>query len=497
MDIGRGLFMNTKWDKNRHSNHNLGHQNKYGVLISLIAVFLSTITFNLAFANEGDLKSIDKIYHIYIEDRYIGAVSDEKKVDKMIEAKEKEASEQYKGYEIDADALVTIVPEKVFSYKPNDDETLKALNEQLEVQTDAYALEVNGTPVLYLKNKEDYEQTIKKLMLQYVPEEKLNAFEQLKDATENQSNQPLKENEKRIKDVFLSEDISGKETKVNPAKILTPDEAVQFIKTGSIEKQIYVVKEGDVLGKIAKEHGLTTKELLALNPGLTIDSLLQIGQEINVTVEKPLINVQVVYEILNTETMNFEKVIEKDPSMYKGEKKVIQEGSPGKKEVSYLVTEVNGEVTKKEVTNEKVLVEPVKHIEKVGTKVISSRGTGNFIWPTNGGYISSTMGSRWGSYHRGIDIARPSNYNIKASDNGVVTFAGWDGTYGNKIVINHNNGYITLYAHLSEIKVSVGQVVPQGSVIGKMGSTGNSTGIHLHFEVSKSGSLINPLAVLD
>lgn len=497
MDIGRGLFMNTKWKKNHHSNHNLSLQNRYGVLIIVIAVILSTITFNLAFASEGDLKSIDKIYHIYIEDNYIGAVSDEKKVEKIIEAKEKEASEQYKGYEVDADALVTIVPEKVFSYKPNDDETLKALNEQLEVQTDAYALQVNGKPVLYLKNKEDYEQTIKKLMLQYVPEEKLKAFEQSKNATENQSNQPLKENDKRIKDVFLSEDISGKETKVNPAEILTPDEAVQFIKTGSIEKQVYVVKEGDVLGKIAKEHGLTTKELLALNPGLTVDSLLQIGQEINVTVEKPLINVQVVYETLNTETINFEKVVEKDSSMYKGDKKVIQEGSPGKKEVSYLVTEVNGKVTKKEVTNEKILVEPVKHIEKVGTKVISSRGTGKFIWPTNGGYISSTMGSRWGSYHRGIDIARPSNYNIKASDNGVVTFAGWDGTYGNKIVINHKNGYTTLYAHLSEIKVSVGQVVPQGSVIGIMGTTGNSTGIHLHFEVSKNGSLINPLAVLD
>lgn len=236
---------------------------------------------------------------------------------------------------------------------------------------------------------------------------------------------------------------------------------------------------------------------MELNPDITIDTLLQIGQEINVTVEKPLINVQVIYEKVNKEKIDYEKVIEEDASMYKGEKQIIQEGSPGEKEVSYLITEVNGNIVKKTITEEKVLVEPTKHIEKVGTKVISSRGTGEFIWPTSGGYISSNMGSRWGAYHRGIDIARPSNYSIKASDNGVVTFAGWDGSYGNKIVINHNNGYTTLYAHLSEIYVSVGQVVPQGSVIGKMGTTGNSTGIHLHFEVSKNGSLINPLAVLD
>lgn len=492
--------MNTKWNTGRDGSHNLSllnQNNKYGILKKVLfaAVLLLTVSFNLAFANEGNIESIDKIYHVYLEDEYIGSVSDENKVRKIIEDKEKEVSLQYKDYEIDADSLVTIVPEQVFSYKTNDSETLKTLSEQLEPQTDAFALQVDGEPILYLKNKKDYEETIKKLKLQYVPKEKLKELEQSKSS--NKQLPKLEANQSRIIDVFLSEDVSGEETKVSPAKILTPDEAVQYIKTGLIEKQVYVVKKGDVLGKIAKNHGLTTKELLELNPDITIDTLLPIGKEINVTVEKPLINVQVIYEKVNKEKIDYEKVIEEDASMYKGEKQIIQEGSPGEKEVSYLITEVNGNIVKKTITEEKVLVEPTKHIEKVGTKVISSRGTGEFIWPTSGGYISSNMGSRWGSYHRGIDIARPSNYSIKASDNGVVTFAGWDGSYGNKIVINHNNGYTTLYAHLSEIYVSVGQVVPQGFVIGKMGTTGNSTGIHLHFEVSNNGSLINPLAVLD
>ena len=412
-------------------------------------------------------------------------------VKKVIKAKENEASSKFQDYEVDASALVSIVPEQVFSYKTNDNETLEKLNQVLEVQTDAYALEVNGQPVAYLKNQKDYELTLEKLKLEYVPEEKLKQLESNK-----QSNTKLKPNESRILDVFLSEDVSGQEAKVNPSKILTPEKAVEFIKTGTLEKQVYTVKQGDVLGRIAKNHGLTTKELLALNPGLKIDSLLQIGQEINVTVEKPLVSVEVVYEKVSKEKINFEKVIEKDSSMFKGEKKVIQKGVPGEKEVSYLITEVNGKRVKQKVTEEKVLVEPKKHIEKVGTKVISSRGTGSFSWPTVGGYISSGMGPRWGSYHRGIDIARPSNYSILASDNGVVTAAGWDGSYGYRVIINHNNGYQTLYAHLSNIYVSVGQVVPKGSVIGKMGSTGNSTGIHLHFEVTRNCKLINPLSVL-
>lgn len=99
--------------------------------------------------------------------------------------------------------------------------------------------------------------------------------------------------------------------------------------------------------------------------------------------------------------------------------------------------------------------------------------------------------------HKGIDIARPANRNILAADNGVVEFAGYDnGGYGNKIIINHNNGMKTVYAHLSSISVSVGQTVEKGKVIGIMGSTGNSTGIHLHFELYKNGALQNPLDYL-
>ena len=81
-----------------------------------------------------------------------------------------------------------------------------------------------------------------------------------------------------------------------------------------------------------------------------------------------------------------------------------------------------------------------------------SRGTGSFLWPAVGGYVSSQMGARWGRVHQGIDIARPSSRTIVAADNGVVTTVGWHGTYGNRIVIKHNNGYETLYAHLSSIE---------------------------------------------
>ena len=142
-------------------------------------------------------------------------------------------------------------------------------------------------------------------------------------------------------------------------------------------------------------------------------------------------------------------------------------------------------------------MEPKDHIVLKGTKVIPSRGSGVFAWPAEGGYISSKMGYRWGRQHEGIDIARPTGFTIKAADNGIVVAAGSDGTYGNRVIIDHQNGYKTTYAHLSSISAKVGQVVPTGTKIGVMGSTGRSTGTHLHFEVEKNGLTINPLTVLN
>ena len=307
----------------------------------------------------------------------------------------------------------------------------------------------------------------------------------------------LQDDETRLVAVTLSEEITGAETTIQPSEIITAAQAVKLLQTGALEQEIYAVQAGDVLGSIAQKYGLRTAELLALNPSITENTVLQIGQAINVTVNKPYVSVEAVYEKFKVETIDFTKIIEEDETMLKGDKVVKQEGAPGKKEVSYLVTEQNGQRTERVQTSEEVLAEPENRVVVVGTKVIPSRGTGTFTWPAVGGYISSEMGARWGSYHRGIDIARPSNYTIKASDNGVVTFTGRDGTYGNKIVVNHNNGYETIYAHLSEIDVSVGQVVAQGTAMGVMGSTGRSTGTHLHFEVHKDGSYVNPLAYLE
>ncbi len=123
-----------------------------------------------------------------------------------------------------------------------------------------------------------------------------------------------------------------------------------------------------------------------------------------------------------------------------------------------------------------------------GTVVASGR----FVWPTQG-----TITQRFSWYHPGIDIANNTLPMDVAADSGHVIYAGWDGTgYGNMIIIDHGNGFKTRYGHLSQIMVLNGQTVKRGDVIGRMGSTGRSTGPHTHFEIYLNGTRVNPLSYL-
>lgn len=458
-------------------------------------LLISSVSFNMAFANEPENTTLKEIYHIYSNGQYIGALADKTEMQAIIDQKVKDSSSQYENLPLKAGSNLSVVSEQVFTPSTNDEATLQKLDELIEVEATAFALLVNDEMAVYVKDLDAYQEVIRKLKLHFVSEEELNVLEAQKSSTEVLPE--LKEDETRIADLILKQKVSGVTVDVNPNKIVSPDDAVKLLLDGTLEQETYKVAEGDVLGTVASKFNLTSSELLAINPGITESSVLQIGQELNVTVLKPLINVEVHYEKKAVEEIKHTKKVIEIDEMYKGDTKVKQEGTDGKKVATYLIRKENGVQVGQSVKEETILVQPTDHIVLKGTKVIPSRGSGVFAWPAEGGYISSKMGHRWGRQHEGIDIARPNGFNIKSADNGTVVAAGWDGTYGKRVIIDHNNGYKTTYAHLSSISVDVGDVVPQGSKIGVMGSTGRSTGTHLHFEVDKNGVTINPLTVLD
>jgi murein DD-endopeptidase MepM/ murein hydrolase activator NlpD len=461
-------------------------------MAAISAIALGTLTFGVSTASASSSK-LSTVYYVYMNKEYVGTVSDKEVVQDILDEKVEEFKQTYTNLDLAVESQLTYVSEQVFnsSAKTNDEEVAEIIQTKMAVQANASALVIDGKAVAYLKSEAEADQVLNALKLKYVTQEQLTELETRKETPEVVLPQ-LKENEVRLLDVSFTKEVSQNVEKVTPDKILTVEEAVNLLTKGTLEEKKYSVKEGDVLGGIAGAHGMETSQLLAINPGMTEDSVLKIGQELNVTFLQPLLQVVVAKEEAKKETIAFASQVIEDASMYKGDTKVEQEGKEGARQVTYKVSEQNGVRVAQEVVSENILQEPVSYIVRKGTKVVPSRGDGSLAWPANGGYISSEVGYRWGSYHKGIDIARPSNRTIKAADNGTVVSAGYDGGYGNKVIIDHNNGMRTVYAHLASISVNVGQTVSKGSAIGVMGDTGNSTGIHLHFEVYKNGSLQNP-----
>lgn len=179
-------------------------------------------------------------------------------------------------------------------------------------------------------------------------------------------------------------------------------------------------------------------------------------------------------------------------SQYNTYSKVLNEGSEGYREVMANVTYVNGVESTREILSETVITQAEAKVIERGTITPPT-----FIKPISGGYLSSGFGARWGTVHRGVDWACSTGTSIMASCGGTVIQAGWYGGYGYCVTIQHDNGIQTRYGHMSKVLVSSGEYVQQGEVIGRSGSTGNSTGPHVHFEIIVNGTKVNPLTYLD
>lgn len=267
------------------------------------------------------------------------------------------------------------------------------------------------------------------------------------------------------------------------------------------KESTYKVKEGDTWSEIAEAHDMTSKELLAMNPGFDIDKL-QIDEVLTLSAATPYLTMTVVEKETYKEPIPYEIKYVDSAYLFKGDTKVLSAGENGSADVVAKVTYVNGEETKRDVLSYVKTQTPVTETQARGTKERPTwTATGTFRWPCSGN-VTSKFGYRHLSYsyastnHKGIDIANRRGTPICAADGGTVTYAGWMSGYGYLVIINHGNGYETYYGHNSELLVSVGQHVYRGQQISKMGSTGNSTGNHCHFGVYYNGVPKNPLNYL-
>ncbi len=271
--------------------------------------------------------------------------------------------------------------------------------------------------------------------------------------------------------------------------IKTKDEVLSELLKGKMAK--HIVLEHETLEDVAKTYQATEESILEENE-ITKDEVVP-GKELVIFTGEPVFSVKTVEFIREEIEIPFETEQKKDANLYEGRTEIEKEGKVGKRRVERYVTKIDGVMTAEEVILDEVTEEAVTQIERVGTqKAPSSVGTGSFIVPTNG-TLTSPFGARWGRQHAGVDLAAKIGTPIYAADNGVVTVSEQKNNgYGKRITIDHKNGFITTYAHCSELLVKVGDVVKKGDLIARVGNTGRSTGPHLHFEIRLNGVAKNP-----
>lgn len=287
--------------------------------------------------------------------------------------------------------------------------------------------------------------------------------------------------------------------------ILDAAQLSQKLTNNQKEAVYYVAHKGDTFAGVAGQYNVSVSELRELNPNLS--AYLNDGDKVLISKAQDLVRIQVTRTETRTVELAYETIEVETSSLYKGIKKTVNEGKNGEQEITELVTYINGErVSVKEVSRV-TTVEPVAKKVQVGTKknpygTATSYG-GRFLWPSIGAYsISSYYGYRSMGWHGGIDIVKPGGHStgttIVAAGDGVVVSASYHYSWGCNIVINHGNGLSTRYAHMipGSFKVSPGQRVYAGQAIGSIGSSGNVTGPHLHFEVMVNGNRVDPLPYL-
>lgn len=243
----------------------------------------------------------------------------------------------------------------------------------------------------------------------------------------------------------------------------------------------YEVREGDTISSIAEEYGVSESTILWAND-LSSTSKIKQGQKLKILpvsgVSHKVVGGDTIYSVAKKYQASAQGILDfpfndvgDDFQLKTGQVLIVPDGAPPEKPKPL----------------------PTQYLASGQNVPIESLGSAQFIWPTSGG-----MSQYFSWYHPGIDISNLGGGPIRASDSGTVTVAGWpdNSGYGNRVIIDHGNGFTTLYAHMSAIYVSAGQRVSKGDVLGMMGSTGRSTGTHLHLEIRKNGSALNPLSFL-
>lgn len=315
------------------------------------------------------------------------------------------------------------------------------------------------------------------------------SFRVINDTTINASSvQEIKENLKKTLDIEVDAYdmyLNNKEI----ALISSRDDGRKILQSvGDSYIKDLKIKEANIKSVDIDTKSSYKKTRVQLSKIVSNNDAARRIKEINKTY--PVVNVHIEAVEKIQEIKKEDILMMPDSSMYIGNMRTIK-GSPGKAVVDKQIAYVNGIKKDEKTIKENVTIPAVDTIVYHGIKNPIADGVA-FLQTPSRGIITSSYGRRYGSTHHGIDIAACYGSNIGAALDGVVDETGYNGVYGYYVKINHGSGIETLYGHSSKILVQKGDVIKKGDTIALVGSTGNSTGPHIHFELRTNGVAINP-----
>ena len=451
------------------------------------------------------------VYRVYLAGKSVGLINDKDSLDEYIDKEQQTLKDKYNADKVYAPEDLEVV--KDVTYNENISTTKEIYNKIKDIEPftiKGYEITIEGIDTtneegetvegkdqtIYVLDKEVFEEAMDRTIRSFVDS----------DSYDKYLNNDQKEIESGdtgtvIENIYIENKVTVKETNIPSDETIyeNVDDLSKYLLFGTLdEQQKYTVQNGDTISDVSFNNKLSNEEFLIANPEFNdVNSLLYEGQQVTISIIKPQFRLVEIDHQVTTQDIPYETETRYDNTQYSTYEETIQEGQVGSQLVTSKVEKVNGQVENAVIDNSatQVLKEPIKRIIVKGTKQPSYGGgtnsslssnskiEGYWLWPTRTPYyISSPYGYRWGTLHDGTDIAGAGYGSpIYASNNGIVVASTYKYDNGEYIIINHNNGYYTLYAHLSERYVSVGQEVTIGQTIGAMGQSGYATGPHLHF----------------
>lgn len=358
--------------------------------------------------------------------------------------------------------------EKFISSAQLADEMLAVSNHEL---TEAYGIYIDGEFIGAVKDKEPVENVLTDILLNY----KVDGI--VRDLS-------FKNKIEYTNGIYLTD------------SVMNQAEAIELLTSKKERTATYVAKLGDSPAVICQKYNMDIEDFRELNPDVG-DTCTE-GQIVSVIETESYLPIQYVREMETLSFLDYETIEVETSSLNVGTSSLLVKGERGEKRSSVEITYIDGIERSRKIVASEILKQPV--VEQIGIGTYTAKpsssatqlyGSGQFGWPVDGGYISDPFLSD--RNHKGLDIAAPAGTDIYAADGGMVVSAGWNtGGYGFFVMIDHLNGYQTVYAHCSALYVVKGQTVTRGQLIGAVGNTGNSYGNHLHFEVRNLGMCYDP-----